>query len=163
METVDSIYFFGVRDSFAFLSNFYKCNFIEKGVLYNCSEQYFMYHKCKTFDPNNESLLNKIISETSPTIIKKYGRLVKNFNEEKWNEIKYEIMYNAIKLKFHQNNDIYIQLLETKNKNLYEASPYDTIWGIGISVKDAATKKHKGLNMLGKLLMKFRNSEIIKS
>jgi ribA/ribD-fused uncharacterized protein len=161
METTDSIYFFGVRDDYAFLSNFYKCNFIENGVLYNCAEQYFMYHKCKTFEPTNKVLLNAILTETSPTMIKKYGRLVRNFNEERWDKLKYDIMYNAIKLKFHQNNDIYIKLIDTKNKKLYEASQYDTIWGIGLSVKDATSKKHRGLNMLGELLMAFRDVETI--
>jgi ribA/ribD-fused uncharacterized protein len=94
-------------------------------------------------------------------MIKKYGRLVRNFNEERWDKLKYDIMYNAIKLKFHQNNDIYIKLIDTKNKKLYEASQYDTIWGIGLSVKDATSKKHRGLNMLGELLMAFRDVETI--
>ena len=51
--------------------------------------------------------------------------------------------------------------METKNKKLYEASLYDTIWGIGLSVKDATSKKHRGLNMLGVLLMQFRDIETI--
>lgn len=37
-------------------------------------------------------------------------------------------MVKGLKLKFSQNDEIKQQLLETQNKILYEASPYDKIW-----------------------------------
>ena len=50
-----------------------------------------MYQKCLMFDKGNVELLNKIMSETSPTNIKKYGRCVKNYDQIKWNECRYNI------------------------------------------------------------------------
>ena len=46
-------------------------------------------------------------------------------------------------------------------KTLVEASPYDNIWGIGISVKDAFEgKEWQGNNLLGKLLTKLRDEKL---
>ena len=57
METETEIYFYGLKNDFGYMSNFYKTNFIDKdGIKYHCSEQYFMYHKCKIFDPSNNIL-----------------------------------------------------------------------------------------------------------
>ena len=53
------IYFYGVKGEYGVFSNFYKCNmecFINNNIIhFNCSEQYFMYYKCITFDPTNEN------------------------------------------------------------------------------------------------------------
>jgi len=90
METEKEIYFYNLKNKFDYMSNFYKINFIDKdGIQYNCSEQYFMYNKCKTFDSNNNTLLQAILTETSATKIKKYGREVKNFNDMIWKEKRY--------------------------------------------------------------------------
>jgi ribA/ribD-fused uncharacterized protein len=170
METEDSIYFYGIKNEYAYMSNFYPSIFYENGIKYNCSEQYFMYYKCLTFNDTlfsrvqtkentNNDLLEKILNETSPTKIKKLGRSVNNYNEEIWSNKRYEIMVNALRLKFSQNNDIKDKLIKTENKNLYEASQFDRIWGIGYFAKNAITKdKSKfGNNLLGKALMEIRN------
>ena len=71
-------------------------------------------------------------------------------------------MLNGLRLKFNQNEDLKKKLILTNNKNLYEASPYDRIWGIGYTKTNAVkTDKSKyGLNLLGKALMELR-SELI--
>jgi len=161
METESEIYFYGEKNNkFGYLSNFFKSSFVdENGILFNCSEQYFMYYKCKTFDPLNNQLLDLILNEISASNIKKFGRQVNNFNEDIWREKRYNIMLNALKLKFSQNNAIKHKLLETKPKLLYEASKNDKIWGIGFYDKDAikTNKENYGLNLLGKALMQVRN------
>jgi ribA/ribD-fused uncharacterized protein len=47
----------------------------------------------------------------------------------------------------------------TKDKTLYEASPTDKIWGIGIAISDVyeVDKSKYGLNLLGKALMHVRS------
>jgi len=55
------------------------------------------------------------------------------------------------------------KLLETKGTTIVEASPYDTIWGIGMAedhpdVMDEA--KWKGENLLGKALTELRDELI---
>lgn len=160
METEDSIYFYGVKDEYGYLSNFYKCNFIDE---YNnhfcCSEQYFMYQKALLFEPENIELHKQILHETNPTIIKKLGRNIENYNENIWNEERYNKMKDSLRLKFSQNNNLKIKLINTGNKILYEASKYDKIWGIGYCANEAINKNIKlyGKNLLGKCLMEIRN------
>jgi len=119
-----------------------------------------MYNKCKIFVKENYILLEAILKETSPSNIKKYGRQVKNYNDLMWKEKRYNIMLEALRLKFNQNEIIKQKLLETSPKILYEASKNDKIWGIGFNDKDAIkTDKNKfGENLLGIALMEIRDS-----
>ena len=63
-------------------------------------------------------------------------------------------------LKFSQNPHLRNYLINTGNRILVEASPYDRIWGIGISEKDAVQEtpnNWRGLNLLGFALMEVRD------
>lgn len=153
-----SRYFFRPYGQDGYLSNFYKTDFEKDGNKYNCSEQAFMYAKCLMFDPTNSGLLREILNETNPGKIKKLGRSVKNFDDVKWNENKYKIMLECCRAKFNQNDKIKQMLCETNEEILYEASPYDKIWGIGYN-KEKAEKISPdmyGENLLGKVLMEIR-------
>ena len=163
MEFEDKIYFYGSKGIYGYLSNFYKSNFecfINNNIIkFNCSEQYFMYYKCITFDINNIELLNTILKETNPIKIKALGRKVQNFDDKIWNLKKYYIMLNALYYKFSQNLVLKKKLLDTGNKILYEASPRDKIWGIGYSAEKAIninTNKY-GSNLLGIALKEIRD------
>ncbi len=138
------IYFFGQDKPNGYMSNFYKSDFVDdEGNKYNCSEQYFMYRKCQRFDASNIRLLNGILTETNPSTIKRYGREVKNYDDKIWEEERYGIMVEALRLKFNQN--AYIR----KHK----------IWGIGFCYHDAIRQDESnfGQNLLGKALMQIRN------
>jgi len=140
-------------------SNFHPCLFLVDKQVYNCNEQYFMKMKQELFDKDNFDLAHAIISEKDPKIIKKYGRLVQNYNEEVWNKKRYKIMVKGLYAKFSQNLDLKLELLNTQNKILVEASPFDNIWGIGIGVEKALKmdpSQWKGQNLLGKALMEVR-------
>jgi ribA/ribD-fused uncharacterized protein len=53
------------------------------------------------------------------------------------------------------------ELLETAPTELVEASLYDTIWGIGLSMHDSriGDRRHwRGLNLLGKTLTRLREA-----
>ena len=97
---INYIYFYKNNSKYGFLSQFYKCKFIENDIIFNSAEQYMMYNKAKLF--NNIILANKILKETNPSIVKKYGRQVINFNEEIWVKHREEIVYNGNILKFTQ-------------------------------------------------------------
>jgi len=161
IETDNAIYFYTQRDTYGFLSNFYATDFVDDtGQTFNCSEQYFMYMKCITFDPDNQELLSNILRETSATKIKKYGRSVNHYNDKVWNSKREDIMYDALLYKFTQNDQIKHKLLQTGSKHLYESAKNDKIWGIGYYAKDAVHKDVStyGRNLLGILLMKVRHT-----
>lgn len=160
METLNSIYFYGEKNLHGYMSNFYKSDFVDNdGNRFCCSEQYLMYMKAKTFEPNNLVLLNKILAETSATKIKQYGRMVKNYVDTIWNDIRYGVMIDGLRLKFEQNPQLKQLLIGTGNKTLYEASKYDKIWGIGFSPQDALNTNPQlfGRNLLGQALMEVRD------
>lgn len=70
-------------------------------------------------------------------------------------------MFKGVRQNFESSSELKTFLLSTGSSTLVEASPWDKIWGIGISVKDAiAGREWKGQNLLGQYLMKVR--EIIK-
>lgn len=137
LETATAVYFYGQRDpAFGFLSNFHPCRFTDdRGRTFYSSEQYFMKIKQETFDPDNDALAVALLKAKSPPVAKKLGRQVKHYDDEVWNEKRYNVMVDALKLKFSQDEALKDALLATEHKNLYEASRADAIWGIGVSVE----------------------------
>ena len=116
-----------------------------------------MKKKQETFDSDNSALSAMILSEKKPSVVKKYGRMVNNYNEQVWNELRYEIMLDALKQKFGPNTHLRIKLAETGSMILVEASPSDKVWGIGLSREQAiAGIEWRGCNLLGKCLMEVR-------
>ncbi len=141
-ENLDFLFFWGhtVKDEItkSCFSQWFPCQFEENGIVYKTAEQYMMAHKAKLFDDNE--ILEKILKSETPNEAKSLGRKVKNFDSEVWDEHKYEILKQANILKFSQNQELKDFLLSTYDKILVEASPYDTIWGIGMLEADKNIK-----------------------
>lgn len=141
METENSIYFYAETGKYGYMSNLYKIRFAdEDGHAFCCLDQYMVYYKSKTFDPDNQELLNAILVETSATKIKELGRQVRNYDDVVWREIRRDIMLDGLRLKFGQHGGLQLALLSTMGKNLYDASNTDTC----------------GQNLLGSSLMAIR-------
>lgn len=133
-------------------SNFYEKSFIHKNKIFKFSEQAFMWEKAMFFGDKN--IAHQITLTTHPMEAKKLGRKVKNFNEQKWDEARYEVMRDVLVSKF-ADKELQNQLLKDSNLTFVEASPFDKIWGIGLDMnhKDATNpNKWKGHNLLGKVL-----------
>ena len=162
-----AIYFWREYKENGFLSNFHSSKFEINGITFNCNEQYYVYRKCIHFDTYNQSLINNILNEYSPYEVKKYGRLINNFDQMVWNNHKYSVMLEGLINKFTQNPELAQMLLNTRDAYLYEASPYDRIWGIGYTTPDAYNieLQNYGENLLGKCLMEVRKYiiDIVKS
>ena len=150
------IYFWKPQENNGFLGNWYNSPFIKDGIRFINNEQYFMWGKQQLFNPTNILLEKSILETPNPSEIRKLGRCVKNFNQTVWDTNKYEIMKTGLIEKFLQNTELKKALIDTNDAILVEASPYDTIWGIGLCEKDAKTKKWRGDNLLGKALMDVR-------
>ena len=132
-------------------SNWHESNFSFNNINYNCVEQYMMHQKAIFF--NDIETSDKILKELYPRKQKQLGREVKNFNNDDWNVVKYEIVKNGIREKFNQNSELKNYLISFKNHIIVEASPEDRIWGIGFSEDDALQNIDKwGENLLGKIL-----------
>lgn len=178
LVTASAVYFYGQQDpTFGCLSNFHPCRFKdESGQTFFSSEQFFMKKKQETFDPENEKLAIAILKAKSPSVAKKLGRQVQNYDDRVWDEKRFGFMVEALKLKFSSDDALRDTLLATEHKNLYEASRSDAIWGIGVSVekiqetfRDSAEFREMGdlnektranwfgSNLLGKALMETRS------
>lgn len=149
----------GSKVTKACLSNFYPCEFEFNDKMFNFSEQCFMYQKALLF--NDFGVAEQILDETDVRKIKALGRKVKDFDNELWDKHNEDFMYNACYAKFSQNDELKDFLLNTGNREIVEASPVDSIWGIGFSSDKAMENINKwGQNLLGKILMKVR--EVLK-
>ena len=138
-------------------SQWYNAPMVIDGITYNCCEQYMMHQKALTFGDTETAEL--IMKTESPRDQKALGRQVKNFDKAKWNSVCVGIVYKGNYAKFSQNVDLADELLATGNKIIVEASPYDTIWGIGMGEKEPGIKNPanwKGLNLLGWSIMLVR-------
>ena len=136
-------------------SNFYYVEFEYKGYKVTSSEQAFMLEKALMFD---KSMVERILSTTNPAEIKNLGRKVKNFDEKKWNEVRYGIMVDILCAKF-SIEPLKTELLNTGIEFIVEASPTDKIWGAGLALGDPRlnyAKYYPGRNLLGHALMDAR-------
>lgn len=167
-DTFLAICFWKPDEESGFLSNWYKSLFriidLNGETLYfNCAEQYLMWQKAKLF--GDEGGVAKEILDTlySPKKYKALGRKVSGFDEEMWIENRVSIMEDALYYKFTQNKSLLTALINTSGFYLVEASPFDTIWGIGMSANDkdiTQETKWRGKNLLGESLMKIRQKII---
>jgi ribA/ribD-fused uncharacterized protein len=141
------------------LSNWYDCRrpFKYKGLTFFNSEQAFMWEKAVFF--GDMETAKNIIGNPDPARCKRLGRLIKGFDVERWMVNSFTFMVAVNYAKFSQNVILKNTLLETEDKIIVEASPYDKIWGIGIHWEDddcLDENKWKGMNLLGKALMEVR-------
>ena len=100
------------------------------------------------------------MESTSPGDQKQLGRTVTPFDSEEWNKVCRRYMYEAVYLKFSQNDHLQKHLMESVGKENVEASPYDDIWGIKLRESDyrASIKSEwKGKNWLGIILDEVRD------
>ncbi|WP_297522327.1 NADAR family protein [uncultured Clostridium sp.] len=162
-EKLKYIYFWGHRKgnsgvTKSCFSQWYNSDFTIDGVTYNCAEQFMMAEKARLFD--DKEVLGEILETSEQFRIKYLGRQVKNFDEAIWNEKKYEIVLKGNLAKFSQDERIKAFLISTGYKVIVEASPYDTIWGIGMSEQEAQLSNPiawRGENLLGFALMEVRD------
>lgn len=133
------------RGDFSYLSNFSKHSFIDKnGYYWRTVEHYFQAQK-------TTDLIKKLeIKEAdTPGQAKALGRKVELRKD--WNQIKVDVMRDALTMKFQQNKDILQKLVSTEGCELIEGNNWgDRFWGVD----------GKGENVLGRILMEIRDKFI---
>ncbi len=145
------------------LSQWWMSDFIIEGIKYTSAEQYMMAGKAMLF--KDDGVFKEIVATHDPKTVKALGRKVKNFDDNEWKAKRFEIVTKGNIAKFSQNPDLKKFLLATGDKILVEASPFDRIWGIGLSKANENIENPnswRGQNLLGFALMKARE-EIVKT
>jgi ribA/ribD-fused uncharacterized protein len=140
-------------------SQWYDAPFKAEGVLYRTAEHYMMAHKAKLF--NDQKAYKRILDCKHPREAKSIGREIGSFSEPVWLEKRFDIVVAGNIAKFSYHSALRAYLLNTGDRVLVEASPVDTIWGIGLAVGHEAAenpKQWRGLNLLGFALMQARNA-----
>lgn len=140
-------------------SQWHKSPFMLDGTLYNTAEQYMMAEKARLFADNRA--LDLILQADHPRDQKALGRRVRNFDEASWHAVAKNVVFKGNRAKFTSHRDLLAQLLATEGTTLVEASPLDTIWGIGLAEDnpDAMDRtKWRGTNWLGEVLTDLRDT-----
>ena len=164
------LFFYDHKKRHGYLSQFFNCTekagrgrggFYEHGQVYSSTEQYMMAKKAEVMDdiPSRDKILQ--CNATQAFKIKKLGREVGrlngHFDPNKWDRVKEGIVRRGNFLKFSQCKQLRQLLLDTGDRILAEAAPYDAIWGIGVGVEKAqAGAVWRGTNLLGEALMAVR-------
>ena len=163
-EKMKYVFFWGHTPSYdgsitkTCLSQWYNCKFTVDGVEYYTAEQYMMSQKALLF--GDIKINAEIMKAVHPKQFKELGRRISGFDEKIWNERKTDIVIRGNFAKFSQNPELKYFLLNTNNRVLVEASPYDKIWGIGMDYKDTRCENPtlwNGENLLGFCLMEVRD------
>lgn len=173
-------FFWKSKSSF---SQWHPAKFSYKNITFSSAEQFMMYSKAKMFsddvvaqkilDINNEPLIKDFIDgklsnldivndknklyewDKLQKILKDLGREVSGYDDNVWNAKRVPIVSVGSREKYAQNPHLKAELMQHSGKKMVEASPYDKIWGIGLSAADAIKiepAKWPGLNLLGDVL-----------
>jgi len=139
----DPIFFWTQKEQFGAFSNFFLSPIIIDDKSWPTVEHYFQ--AMKTFD----TLAQEAIRNTkSPGQAKKMGRLVDLRSD--WESVKINVMLTALRAKF-AHGPLKSLLISTGDSHIYEDSPFDKVWGTGVSGEVGS-----GTNLLGEALMRVR-------
>ena len=139
-------------------SQWHQCNFTIRDIPFISMKQYTMYEKAMLFDDHETAQL--ILQASDPKIQKALGRKIKNFDISHWNNNASQIVFRGSNGKYTQNKRLYDMLINTYPAQLVEATPYDSLWGIGIDEKTAVRTpdyQWPGKNWLGIILTDLRD------
>ena len=137
------INFYSTRDEYGCFSNFSRHHLFLKDKVWKTSEHYFQAQKFAGTEYEE-----KVRLAHSPKEAAELGRNRKFPLRKDWEEVKDDIMREALRAKFTQNKELKEILLETGDFHLVEHTSNDFYWADG--------GDGSGKNMLGILLMELR-------
>lgn len=152
----DKVYFWKPDKPFGIFSPWFMLDFTDnEGKTFCCLEQYIDYRKALMF--NDSKSVNLIMANKDPKTIQNIAKNISNFNFSQWEKEKYWVCAEGNFYKFYNKKERKI-LMDTRDKEIYYASPYDKIWGTGVSPIDCMNGIiPTGQNLLGKALIEARN------
>ncbi|WP_035603590.1 NADAR family protein [Haloferula sp. BvORR071] len=138
-------------------SQWFESPFGVDGITYATAEHWMMAEKARLF--GDIAAVDKIVAASHPKQAKELGRGVANFDDNVWKRERFDIVVRGNLAKFRAHSTMREFLLGTGDRVLVEASPRDTIWGIGLGADNPCAEKPakwRGLNLLGFALMEVR-------
>jgi ribA/ribD-fused uncharacterized protein len=143
MSEKEIINFYSTKDAYGCFSNFAAHSFRINNKVWRTSEHYFQAQKFAGTEHEEELRL-----VASPMVAARMGRSRQRPLRKDWETVKDDIMREALRAKFTQNDDLKKILLETGDALIVEHTKNDSYWGDG--------GDGSGKNMLGLLLMELR-------
>ena len=137
------INFYSTIGEYGCFSNFSRHHIFLKDKIWKTSEHYFQAQKFA-----GTEFEEKVRLASTPMEAAKLGRNRKFPLRKDWEEVKDDIMREALRAKFTQREELKRILLETDDAELVEHTANDSYWADG--------GDGSGKNMLGKLLMELR-------
>jgi ribA/ribD-fused uncharacterized protein len=132
------------------LSQWYPSPFTVDGVRYATAEHWMMAAKARLF--GDDDALQRVLGTDDPVQAKAAGRAVRGFDAARWSEAADEVVLAGSIAKFTSTDELRWYLVGTAPAVLVEASPEDTVWGIGLTARhrDAwRPSRWRGTNRLG--------------
>ena len=140
---IEKIKFYSVNEAYGEFSNFALFPIKLKGKIWKTTEHYFQAQKFV-----DKAYQEKIRKAQTPMKAAQLGRSRKVRIIKNWDSIGDNVMYEALKAKFTQHEELNELLLATGDKILIEHTENDSYWG--------DSGDGSGKNRLGKLLMRLR-------
>ena len=135
------IWFRKEHPKYGCFSNFHYSPINMEGEVYDTVEHFYQAMKAKTIEEHEF-----IREATTPHEARKRGKNCEL--RDGWEEMKENIMRDAVLTKFTQHEDLKEILLSTEDEELIEWAPWDKYWGKNDS--------GQGQNRLGAILMETR-------
>lgn len=145
------------RQSDACFSQWWRCEFVVDDVRYSSAEQFMMAEKARVC--GDGETLARILTTHEPSLVKKLGREVRNYDEAKWSAARFAAVTRGSLAKFSATPALREFLLATGEAVLVEAAPRDRIWGVGLGRDNPLIHdptKWRGQNLLGFALVTAR-------
>ncbi len=140
------------------LSQWWPSSFIIDGIVFATAEHYMMWRKATLF--GDDAMAERVLAAPHPHAAKALGGRVAGFDQQAWDDHRFDIVVAGNLAKFGQHAQLAAFLLATERRVLVEASPVDRIWGIGLTQDNPAAAdptRWQGLNLLGFALMHVRD------
>lgn len=139
------------------LSNWHPTGFDFRGTRFATGEHWMMWQKaCLMGDLKKAS---QILVAPTPRRAKELGGEVAPYDGALWDAVREQLVYYGVREKILANDSARSALLSTGSALLAEASPYDRVWGVGMTSDDprfANPAKWDGENLLGRACMRAR-------
>ena len=98
-----------------YLSNWYLSEFNVSNITFSSMEQFMMYQKAMCFC--DQTIAKKILTTHDVAQIKKFGRQVSNYNENRWNGIRQIVVYEGLHItKWKGQNLLGYSLMMVREK-----------------------------------------------